>query len=136
MTETLSIGTPALLFPAISLLLLAYTNRFLGLATVVRQLHRDFLADPQPSYRAQIRNLRWRIQLIRLMQVCGVLSILLCTVCMFQIFHGWSAWVNVTFQASLVAMMVSLGLSLWEIGLSVGALDVHLCAMEEDEPGK
>jgi hypothetical protein len=35
----LSLTTPALLFSAISLLLLAYTNRFLAYASVVRNLH-------------------------------------------------------------------------------------------------
>ena len=129
--ESITIGTPALLFPAISLLLLAYTNRFLGLASVVRQLHRDYVADPKPVFLEQIDNLRRRIRLIRWMQLFGLLAIFLCTLSMFEILHGWDFLVGWTFQASLLLMLLSLWISIHEIWLSGGALDLNLRAMEE-----
>jgi len=128
----ITITTPALLFPTISLLMLAYTNRFLGLASIIRKLHADWKSNPDPIYVAQIRNLRRRLRLIRDMQSLGILSILLCVACMFLLLKGLLGAANVVFGVSLVLMIVSLGLSLWEIQLSGGALNLHLAEMERN----
>lgn len=128
----MEISTPALLFPAISLLLLAYTNRFLGLASVVRALHQNYKNSGDPALPAQIHNLRKRIRLIRDMQLCGVLSIFLCTGSMFCLFNQWPQIGHWVFTFSLFFMLASLALSLWEIAISVRALDMHLRDMEED----
>lgn len=128
----LSITTPALLFPAISLLMLAYTNRFLALATLIRKLHDKYKKDPdQKHIVTQIRSLRARIRMIRSMQGAGVVSFLLCVVCMYCIFRGWeqaSYWI---FALSMISFMFSLVLSLLEITLSTRALEVELRDMEE-----
>src|SRR5277367_2109415 len=126
--------TPGLLFPAVSLLLLAYTNRFLALASVIRQLLRDYQADPNPAYLAQIDNLRRRIRLTRNMQFAGVSSLLFCTVCTFLLFYGEVLPGEVIFAASLLLMIFSLILSLMEIQISVKALDLHLQHLEH--PGE
>lgn len=63
-----SLTTPALLFPAISLLLLAYTNRFFALAALIRQLS----SGDKPVHQDQIKNLSQRIRIIRRMQEAGV----------------------------------------------------------------
>lgn len=128
--------TPALLFPAISLLLLAYTNRFLALATLVRQLHRDYEKDPQPRVLAQIRNLRWRLNLIRVMQVAGVGSLLVCTVCMAFAFAGATGVAAALFGVSLLLMCGSLFFSIWEIHISTGALKILLQDIEDKESGR
>jgi hypothetical protein len=122
----INITTPAVLFPAISLLLLAYTNRFLALASVIRKLHADHKSAPDPSYIGQIQNLRYRIRLVRNMQFCGVLSLLLCTICMFLLFCGSTFWAEIVFSAALLVMIISLIFSLVEIQNSVRALDLHL----------
>ncbi len=126
----ITLTTPSLLFPAISLLLLAYTNRFLGLATVVRSLHASYKSSQDPIYERQIHNLRRRIRMIRDMQFLGVLSILLCTVSMFCLYLGWMAGGQITFGLSLILMTLSLALSAWEVQISVQALDVQLRDME------
>ena len=126
----IDLSTPALLFSTISLLLLAYTNRFLGLASIIRKLHADHSEKPNESYVEEIRNLRRRVYLIRDMQTLGVCSLLACTVCMGALFMGWLAVGKMIFGASLVLMAGSLALSLIEIRMSVGALDVHLKDME------
>jgi Protein of unknown function (DUF2721) len=126
----INLTTPAVLFPAISLLLLAYTNRFLALASVIRKLHADYRTAPDPSYLSQIENLRWRIRLVRNMQFCGVLSLLLCTICMFLLFLGFITPAELVFSASLMIMIVSLIFSLIEIQSSVRALDLHLQDVE------
>jgi hypothetical protein len=127
----LSITTPALLFPAISLLMLAYTNRFLALATLIRKLHDKYKQDPhQKHIVTQIKNLRTRIRLIRAMQASGVVSFLFCVICMYCIFRGWeqaSYWI---FAFSMLSFMFSLILSLVEITLSTRALEVELKDME------
>jgi len=128
----LSINTPALLFPAISLLMLAYTNRFLSLANLIRTLHDKYKKDPDQKHIVQqIKNLRARTRLIRSMQGFGVLSFLLCVVCMFCIFRGWDDASYIIFAASIAAFIVSLLLSLAEITLSMRALEVELSDMEE-----
>ena len=129
----ITLTTPAVLFPAVSLLLLAYTNRFLALAGVIRKLHADHKAAPDPSYPGQIANLRWRIRLVRNMQFFGVLSLLLCTVCMYLIFLDYITAAEWIFSAGLVAMIVSLILSLVEIQSSIRALDLHLQDIERPE---
>jgi hypothetical protein len=130
----LDLTTPAVLFPAVSLLLLAYTNRFLALASVIRKLHADYKAEPSPHYLGQIENLRWRIRLVRNMQFCGVLSLLFCTVCMFLLFCGLILPAEIVFTASLLVMIMSLVFSLIEIQSSVRALDLHLQDIEH--PGR
>lgn len=128
----LSITTPALLFPAISLLMLAYTNRFLALATLIRTLHDKYQHDPNQKHIVeQIRNLRARIRLIRSMQAFGVISFLFCVVCMFCIFKGWNVAAYIIFALSIIAFIISLILSLVEIILSTRALEVALSDMEE-----
>jgi len=123
----ISLSTPALLFPAISLLMLAYTNRFLSVAAVIRGLHGYFKAHPDETiYAQQIAQLRRRVRLIRDMQLFGVLSLLLCTSSMFALFAEQLMLGKLLFCASLVCMIASLTLSLAEIYRSVGALDLQL----------
>ncbi len=123
---TLSITTPALLFPAISLLLLAYTNRFLVLAQLVRTLHKDHRADPQKVTTLQIDNLRLRLRLIRQMQLFGILAFLFCTLAMFSLFLQQTLVGELIFGMALLLLLISLGLSLWEISISTRALRYEL----------
>lgn len=129
----ITINTPALFFPAISLLMLAYTNRFLGLASIIRNLHAKWTTSPDPIYVEQIRNLRRRLRLIRDMQTLGILSLFLCVVCMFLLFRGYIQAANIVFGTSLVLMLCSLAVSIWEIQLSGGALNLHLRDMESGQ---
>jgi len=129
----ITLTTPALLFPTISLLMLAYTNRFLTLATIIRNLYDRYHAEKDESLLPQIQNLRFRVYLIRNMQIFGVLSLLLCVVSMFAIFAGFDtagAWI---FAGALVLMIVSLGISLRELLISAGALDLLLTDLERHE---
>lgn len=122
----LTLTTPALLFPAISLLLLAYTNRFLTLANLVRTLRDRYANTHEEHVRTQIANLRHRIHLIRNMQVFGVGSFFLCVLTMFLLYMGFNRSGAVIFGAALVSLLVSLALSLREIQISVDALTLEL----------
>jgi hypothetical protein len=122
----ITVTTPALLFPAISLLLLAFTNRYLTLAGLVRDLHARIGSDNRRSLEGQIANLRRRIYIIRNMQIFGVGSFFLCVVSMLALFLGLPLAGKISFAASLLTLLVSLGLSLREIGMSVGALKIQL----------
>jgi hypothetical protein len=128
-----TVTTPALLFPAISLLMLAYTNRFLTLATIIRGLYDRYQNVPEDNLRLQIANLRYRIYLIRNMQIFGVLSLLFCVISMFALFAGWIVGGQWTFALALVLMMLSMAVSLRELMISVGALDLLLADMEQHE---
>ena len=128
----INLNTPALLFPAISLLLLAYTNRFLAIANVVRKLHDDYLQNKdRENALQQIRNLRQRLRYIRLMQGAGVFSFLLCVVCMYSIYNGWMVAANFIFAISLLSLLFSLFCSLIEIFQSLNALEVLLKDLED-----
>jgi hypothetical protein len=124
--------TPALLFPAISLLLLAYTNRFVALANLVRKLHDEYTNGQRNRILyQQIRNLRRRINFIRYMQGLGVFSFLCCVVCMFCIYKNWSQMAEYIFGLSLLSLLASLFISLIEIVQSTNALELELGDMED-----
>lgn len=127
----IEISTPALLFPAISLLLLAYTNRFLALARIIRELVAGESAVDDSTIRTQLRNLRLRVNLIKWMQAFGVCSLTMCTLSMFFLFYKAGHFGSIAFGISLVLMVLSLLLSLWEILLSSDALEVKLHKFDE-----
>lgn len=128
-----SLTTPALLFPAISLLLLAYTNRFLHLAALIRDLHARYSDSRDLLLRKQIEQLRHRLILIRNMQWLGVASIFGCVLCMLVVFQGYEVVGRWIFALSLLLMLWSLAFSLWEIQLSVGALNLQLGDLEDSD---
>jgi hypothetical protein len=128
----ISINTPALLFPAVSLVLLAYTNRFLALSNRVRSLHDKYLINPTPnkSIHQQIKNLRYRLKLIKNMQTFGVLTFITSIFCIFFIYIGQMVVANVFFALGLISFIISLFLSLLEIRLSNKAIEIELSDME------
>lgn len=130
----IDLSTPALFFSAISLLMLAYTNRFLSLAQLVRSLHAQYKAQPTVNVLGQIKNLRKRLYLIRTMQIAGLTGLLLCVLCMFLIYIEATVVAEIIFGISMILLLVSLSLSIWEIQISVKALDLHLSDIEESEP--
>ncbi len=128
---TLEVSTPALLFPAISLLFLSYTNRFLHLAALIRSLHSDWLEKGDALLRAQIDNLRTRLTLIRLMQLFGTASLFLCVGSMLAVIVEFRVIAMTTFSTALVTMAASLGCLFYEIWISGGALWVMLNAVQD-----
>ena len=126
----LTLTTPALLFSAISLLLLAYTNRFLALATLVRSLYAKYKEKPNEMIFGQIKNLKLRLNLIRNMQIHGITSLLLCVACMFFIYIDWVGIAEIIFGIALILLILSLALSVREIQISVKALNIQLHDLE------
>ena len=122
----ITLTTPALLFPAISLLLLAHTNRFLALAGVIRSLSREYQSDINTAQLSQIQTLRKRIILVKWTQWYGATSLLGCVACMFALFIGQLFLGKLLFGLSLILMLISLALSVWEINQSVHALEILL----------
>lgn len=127
----LTLTTPALLFPAISLLLLAYTNRFLVLAELVRKLYDEHKKNPNENLSGQILNLKKRIKIIRNMQVLGVSAFFLCVLSMFMIFRSQITIANISFAMALVLLMASLALLIREVSISIHALNIQLGDCEE-----
>lgn len=123
---TLSLETPALLFSATSLILLAYTNRFLTIAQIVRGLKSAYENNRTETIYLQIKNLRLRLKLIKDMQLYGVLSLFFSVFTMLMIFIGYQTLSLYLFGISLFLLLISLGLSFWEIFISIKALNVHL----------
>jgi hypothetical protein len=119
----LDITTPAVMFPAISLLLLAYTNRFLALASIIRNMNVCTIDEYELE---QIKNLKLRMIYIRKMQYLGVFSLLLCVFSMLFIFLSFNILGGTIFAISLLLMILSLIYSLAEIRISLQALDIHL----------
>ncbi len=131
----ITLATPALLFSAISLLLLAFTNRFLALANLVRNLHAQYKENKSKILIGQIKNIRIRLLLIRNMQIYGISSLLLCVLSMFLIYIKAQRIAEVVFGIALILMIISLSLSIKEILISVHALNLHLSDIEEDGTG-
>ena len=127
--EELTLTVPALLFPAISLILLAYTNRFLSYAQLIRTLKAQYLQHRSDLTAAQIDNLR-RLYLTRAMQILGIASLFLCVVTMFLLYIGLQLVAAYVFGAGLLALIGSLGVSIREILISVRALEIYLNDME------
>ncbi|MEJ2033811.1 MAG: DUF2721 domain-containing protein [Deltaproteobacteria bacterium] len=127
----ISLTTPALLFPAISLLLVAYTNRFNTIGGRIRTLHSQYKENPDDILVSQIESLRKRVYLIKNMQACGVASLFLCVVCLVVLFAGQFLLGKIIFSLSLLLMMISLGLSFQEILISVQALNLELSSMQK-----
>ncbi|HOF98812.1 MAG TPA: DUF2721 domain-containing protein [Paludibacteraceae bacterium] len=131
--KELTLITPTFLFSAVSLILLAYTNRFLSYAQLVRTLKDRYMEDHSAVTRAQILNLRKRLSLTRLMQLFGVASLLLCVATMFLIYVGFQTVSAYVFGIALVFLIVSLSFSVWEIQISTGSLKIYLEEMENEE---
>lgn len=127
----IEISTPALLFPAISLLLLAYTNRFLTTGQLIRSISHQAREHGGHELVGQIENLKKRLELTKWMQFFGVISILLCTLSMFSLFLGFHNLGKVIFGLSLVTMCLSLFISLWEVYISSNALNLELKDLHE-----
>lgn len=135
METEITINIPALLFPAITLLMLAYTNRFLALASLIRNLHTKYkqTGEERTIIRDQIRNLRRRLLLVKQMQASGIISFFLCVLCMLFIFLDYQLIAYSIFGLSLLFLLLSLALSLNEIFISTTALEIELKDMLKSE---
>lgn len=122
----IGISTPALLFPAISLLLLAYTNRFLTTGQLIRALSSQAREGKSKEFKGQIANLKKRLELTKWMQFFGAVSMLLCTISMFCLFLGFDDIGKKIFGLSLITMCISLAISIWEVYISSNALNLEL----------
>ena len=134
----LTLTTPAVVFSTISLLLLAYTNRFTAIAGVIRDLHEKKKEDNNEIISSQIESLKKRVHIIKNMQFYGILSLFFCVFSMFLLFFEEQKLGEITFAGALILLMISLALSAWEIKISVDALDLQLsecigdsCEVEE-----
>ncbi len=127
----LTMSIPALLFPAISLTMLAYNARYLAIAALIRQLHSEYLAAPSKNTVLQIKNLRKRLWLIRNMQAIAIISFLTSVITMFLLYIEQISWANIVFGASLFSLMISLFLSFIEVQISTKALSIRLDRIEE-----
>ena len=128
----LTLTTPALIFPTVSLILLAYTNRFLAVTALIRKLAAQYKNDQDKNTADLIKNLKLRVHLIRDMQLFGILSLLLSVLCMFFLYSGQARIAEYIFGASLIALLISLVMSLREIQISTHALYIQLKVMGDD----
>ncbi|MEH6512151.1 DUF2721 domain-containing protein [Maribacter arcticus] len=127
----LTLGIPALLFPAISLTMLAYNARYLAIAALIRQLHQKYQETPSPSIGLQVQKLRKRLTIIKNMQATAIFSFLLAVITMALLFFEYIITAKIVFGISLFALILSLVLSLIEVQLSTKALSIQLKDMEK-----
>ena len=127
---SISITTPALLFPAISVLFLAYANRFLAIASRIREQHNLFNKTKSPINKKQIESLRQRIRFIIAMQLLAVTGIIGCIITMGLIFFGLQDYGTVAFGISMLFIILSLLTSIGELLISTKALNIELEDME------
>ncbi len=129
----LELNTPGLLFPAITFLLLPYTNRYLTLASLIRNLQRQWEAERNQRHLAQIHVLRRRVTLIRWMTTFVVLSMLTNVLCILSIFESWNGLARPLFILVMLLLITSLVISLFEIQMSTDALNLQLSQIDETE---
>jgi hypothetical protein len=128
----LSLSIPALLFPAISLSMLAYNARYLAIAALIRQLYKEYQQQASAILGRQVRQLQRRLEIIKQMQAFAIVSFLLSALSMLLIYLQWTFWANLFFGASLLCLIISLILSLIEVILSTRALGIQLSDMQGD----
>lgn len=128
-----NLSTPALLFSAITLLMLAFTTRFLAVANLIRQFISVYKENPDENIYRQITNFKIRLKLIKYTQLFGVLSFLFCVICMFFILLLDVVIAKIIFAVSLVLLMISLAFSLYEIFISIDALKVELDRLDDSK---
>lgn len=126
-----TIQTPTLLFSVISLLMLAYTNRFVVIAGLIRDLYAKYQEQPDDIIKGQLLNLRKRMKIIRNMQVFGALSFFFSVLSLMTIFIDLVPVAEILFGISLVMMLVSLLLLIMELNISVHALNIQLKDFDE-----
>lgn len=126
----LTLSIPALLFPAISLSMLAYNARYLAIAALIRQLYQKYQETESPTLGLQVKQLRKRLSIIKNMQAVAIISFLLAVITMFLIYVQLDFWANLVFGFSLLALIISLLFSLVEVQLSTKALSIQLKDME------
>lgn len=126
----ITITTPALLFPAISVLFLAYSNRYLAIAKRIRELHNLFNRTQSHIAKKQVESLRTRIRLIIIMQSLAVMGIICSVLTMALIFLGLQISAKTVFLLSMLLIVLSLLVSLWELLISTRALNIELEDME------
>jgi hypothetical protein len=127
----LAISTPAILFSTVSLMMIAFTNRYLAIASLIRELHDKFRVSPDKNYVDQIKHLHRRVHIIRNIQFIIVSSLLLSAVSMLFIYLQYQSIAQVLFFVALLLQIGALSLSIWEISLSIHALKIELSDMEE-----
>lgn len=128
--EQLTLTTPALLFSAISLIMLAYTNRFLAYAATIRTLHDKYIENKNSVLIAQIENIKKRLYLTRSMQILGISSLLMCVLTMFLIYIEQQTIAIWVFGLALILLILSLSYLIIEIQISVKALEHHISDIE------
>ncbi len=128
----LEMSIPALLFPAISLTMLAYNARYLAIASLIRQLHKEFLSNPSESIKTQIHQLRKRLYLIRNMQATAIVSFLASVITMGLLYLEKNSAANIVFGLGLLTLVISLTISLIEVQLSTKSLNTQLDSIEEN----
>lgn len=122
----LNLSIPALLFPAISLSMLAYNARYLAIAALIRELHRQYREKASVTLGKQVRQLQRRLEIIKQMQAAAILSFLFSALCMLLLYLEWMFWANLLFGSSLFCLITSLILSFIEVQLSTKALKIQL----------
>lgn len=130
----LEMSIPALLFPAISLTMLAYNARYLAIASLIRQLHKEYISNHSKSIGTQINQLRKRLYLIRNMQATAIISFLGAVITMGLLYTNNNKAANIVFGLSLFSLVISLSISLVEVQLSTKSLNTQLNTIEENTP--
>jgi len=126
----ITITTPALLFPAISVLFLAYANRYLAIVKRTRELHSLYNKTQSYFLKKQVDSLRRRIKLIIAMQLFSVMGIISCVLTMGLVFIEQQQYATYAFGAGMLLIVLSLLVSMWELLISTHALNIELQNIE------
>ncbi len=134
---TIPITTPALLFPAIAILMLGYVNRYIGAASVIRAITKDYsTGHRRVQVVEQLQIMQKRIGLFRYMLEIGAFALAMACLSMFLIFVDKQQAGNLVFGLSLVAMITSTLVSFYETVLSNQSLNIEINDVYQKEANK
>ncbi len=120
-----TLQTPTYVFSAISLLMIAYTSRYVAISQVIRHLS-ESAPGSDSRVECQIRSLMKRVKYIRNMQITALIGFCANIMTMILIVLGIDFLIAPLFIAGLVLILVSLGICIMEIALSAQALSISL----------
>lgn len=118
--EPLAISTPALLFPAITILILTYSNRFSTLSNKIR----EFIRKGEDA--AQIAVFRRRVGYVRRMLLWGILGLAASALSMLAlVFKCTNTGVGLFVLADL-SIVISLIYAILDVSISTNALELEV----------
>ena len=122
----------ALMFPAIPLLMVVYSNRFHTLSRLIRELHDEHVYEKHipAEWKKQFINLSRRISILRWTIMFAAFGFLFNMLTVFALYLNELFLARVIFGSCCLSMIISIIFFIREIQISTNALNLHMSDMD------